>query len=94
MKEEKNCLFQYATRGKVIEDTDLITLEEAKSLWNKYLPEIKKNWDDSSSPEMCIWTDCVSNTDYHTQGFDIDFRDCELQNGEFYRIKKDRIKVD
>lgn len=85
MDEEKNCLFQFATRHNVIEDTDLITRKEADELWNKYLEDIKENWDALLSPQMCIWIDCESNTDYHTVGKEIDYRDCELENGKFYK---------
>ena len=69
----KDCMFQYATSYKYInidmyEDTDLITLSEAKALWNKYKPQfISHLQDDTNSPEMAIWTDCDSNTDYATE---------------------------
>ncbi len=41
LPEQKDCMFQYATSYKYIsteiyEDTDLITLSEAKALWSKY----------------------------------------------------------
>ena len=92
MKEEKfDCMFQYATRQKVIVDTPLISFSEAKELWEKYLPDLMQNWDELSSPEMCIWTGCKHNADYHTQEYDIDFRDCELLNGRFYKVEKKLI---
>lgn len=87
----KKYMFQYATKNEVIEDTGLITLEEAEELWEKYLPDIKDRWDNFESPEMCIWSDCDSETDYHTQLKDIDFRDCELKGGVFYRVTRERI---
>lgn len=73
LPEKKDCMFQYATSYKYIntdiyEDTDLITLSEAKALWNKYKPQfISQLQDDTSSPEMVIWTDCESSTDYATE---------------------------
>jgi len=88
---DKNCLFQYATKNRIIEDTDLITLKEAEELWDKFLPDIKNNWNSFDSPQMCIWIDCDSNTDYHTIGKEIDFRDCELENGNFYKVIKEKI---
>ena len=41
LPEQNDCMFQYATSYKYIspdiyEDTDLITLSEAKALWNKH----------------------------------------------------------
>ena len=73
LPEKRNCMFQYATSYKYIstdiyEDTDLITLSEAKALWNKYKPQfISQLQDDTSNPEMVIWTDCESKTDYATE---------------------------
>lgn len=90
---KKDCLFQYGTKHKVYEDTDLITYDEAKSLWNKWIDHVKDHWDEWDSPEMCIWINCESNTDYSTVGKDIDFRDCELKNGIFYKVKKEQIEI-
>ena len=73
LPEQKDCMFQYATSYKYIsteiyEDTDLITLSEAKALWNKYKSQfINQLQDDTRNPEMVIWTDCESNTDYATE---------------------------
>lgn len=91
---KKDCMFQFATRQKVIEDTGLITMEEANDLWKKYLPVIKTDWNELSSPQMCIWIKCNSNTDYSTTWKDIDYRDCALENGKFYRVSKERIDLD
>lgn len=88
---KKDCIFQFATRHKVYEDTELITREEADALWEKYIGQVKEEWDELSSPEMCIWIDCESNTDFHTRGRDVDFRNCELENGNFYRVTKVKI---
>ena len=73
LPEQKNCMFQYSTSYRYIsteiyEDTDLITLSEAKALWSKYKSQfISQLQDDTSNPEMVIWTDCESNTDYATE---------------------------
>lgn len=91
-KQKKDCMFQYGKRHGDIISTDLITLAEAEELWNKHLDDVKENWDEFSSPEMCIWTNCSSNIDYNTQEKDIDFRDCELINGRFWRVKKEEVK--
>lgn len=92
MENNKSCLFQYATRQKIIEDTELITREQAEDLWSKYYKDIIDEWDILASPQMCIWIDCKSNTDYHTVGKEIDFRDCELKNGRFYKVEKKLIQ--
>lgn len=90
-KEIKDCLFQYATRYQIFEDTGLITREEADNLVQKYLEHIKQHWNENESPQMCIWIDCKTDTDYGDKGFDIDYFDCELINDHFYRITKTKL---
>lgn len=87
MEEKKDCLFQCATKQRIFADTKLITRKEAEELWSKYYKEIQNDWDVLSSPQMCLWIDCKTNTDYHTVGKEVDFRDCELQNGRFYKVE-------
>ena len=50
----KDCLFQYATKHDVIENTDLITRKEADELVEKYIDDCKDRWDEFDSPELCI----------------------------------------
>lgn len=91
-KTKKDCMFQYSTSYKMYENTELITRKEAEELWDKYQEHLKQNWDEYSKPEMCIWIDCDSNIDYSTVGKDIDFRDCVYENGQYYRVTKERIQ--
>lgn len=91
MEGKKDCLFQFATRHKVFVDTDLITRTEANRFWNESMETLKENWDEYESPQMCLWIECTKNTDYHTVGKEIDFRDCVLENGHFYRVTKEKI---
>lgn len=92
MNEElKDCMFQYATQNKTIEDTGLITRKEAEELWEKYQNDIKDNWDEISSPQMCIWINCTNDTDYVESAKEIDYRDCELANGRFYKVTRTRV---
>lgn len=63
-------MFQYGYSPKyerlvTLEDTGLITLREAKALWNKYLPDFIKRLKEGSNPEMALWIDCKTETDYH-----------------------------
>ena len=93
-KLKKDCAFQYAVANKgwldkspIIEDTDLITYEEAVKLWNKYLPDFIKRYEDEQSPEMAIWTDMKNNTDYHTDKHHLDARDnLKIVNGRIFQI--------
>lgn len=98
MEEEKNCAFQFATSprwggGKVIEDTDLITLSEAKELFKKYIPEFKRRLADEENPEMGIWTDMPDNHTYVTMFVHAD-RDTQVDSAEnLYNIKKEYLNV-
>lgn len=91
---KKDCMFQYATRQKIIEDTDLITFEEAKTLWEKYQDDIQSRWNDDEQPQMVVWVDCENNTNYSKAKGEIDYRDCELQNGRFYKVTKTLIRLE
>jgi hypothetical protein len=91
---KKDCMFQYALKNgfnPILEDTDLITRKKADALVEKWLPHLKEHWDDFHSPQMYIWIDCVSTTDYHTAEFEIDFNDCEFKDGHFYKVIKKLI---
>lgn len=62
---EKNCAFQYAYKNwdiHIEQDTDLITLDEAKELYRKYLPDFIKKLQAEQNPEMVIWIDMSNNT--------------------------------
>lgn len=64
---EKDCAFQYATGdGTILENTDLITLEEANALWDKYVDQYKEHLEHNDDPEMAIWINMKNDTDYHT----------------------------
>lgn len=98
MSTKKDCSFQYATassgyitNGKIIEDTDLITLEEAKELWNKYLPDFKERMANGERPELCIWTDMEQAGEYRHDTYHIHADDLELVDGKLYEIKKKQI---
>ena len=84
-------MFQYATQYQIYVNTNLITHDEAILLWNKWQDHLKAHWNELDSPQMAIWINCNSNTDYHTMEKDIDYRDCELHNGRFYRVVKTLI---
>ena len=91
-------MFQYAYDSFLIdikENTDLITLEEAESLWEKYYSDCLDNLKEGNKPQMCIWQDCNSNTNYGNVLKEIDYRDkYEIKNGEYYKldITKEKIK--
>jgi hypothetical protein len=83
--QKKDCMFQCVINKKVV-STGLITRNEAEDFFNKYIEDVKNNFDSVSSPSICIWINCESITDYHTSIKDIDYRDCILENGNFYKL--------
>lgn len=106
MSKKKDCAFQFAiTHGEirtphiyiggkveVVEDTPLVTLEEAKQLWNKYLPKFKEAMRNEESAEMCIWSDMKEIGDYHTALYDLDTRDnIKLEDDTIYLIKEETV---
>ena len=90
--DKKDCMFQYADQnGHIYEDTGLITRREADKLVEKWLPHLIEHWNEFHGPQFGIWINCETPTNYHTMGLDIDFRDCELVGGHFYRVKKEKV---
>lgn len=60
----KDCMFQYATQQKVYENTKLITLEEAKELFEKYRGSFVEQLERDNNPEMVIWINCKDEHSY------------------------------
>ena len=88
MKKDK--MFQYAVSryggADIIEDTGLITAKKAEELWQKHYPQVVRQLEIGSEPNMCIWKDCEHETDYGTTEKEIDYRDeLEIQNGKVYK---------
>lgn len=100
MKEQievKDHMFQYACEPyftKIIEDTGLITCTEANKLWEKYYYDCLSRLKREEKPQMCIWKDCNSTTDYSSVEKEIDYRDdYEINGGEYYKVQKTKTKV-
>lgn len=89
---EKTYMFQYAYipySVKIVEDTGLITKKEAEELWDKYYSNCLDNLKDNERPQMCIWQECNSITDYSSILKEIDYGDdYEIKNGDYYRVIK------
>ena len=89
---KQDCAFQYALgNGHIVEDTDLITLEEAKELWNKYLPDFKEKMRDGREPEMAIWVDMKHPHNYHNELYHIHANDVELWGETLFKITRERV---
>lgn len=92
---KKHCMFQlwlskevpffgYAD-GYMVEDTDLISWEEALELWEKYKPQVMKQLNDGQNVEMCIWTGCEDNTSYGNDAFHVTINTV-VKNGKFIEV--------
>jgi len=102
MEQDKNCSFQYAyTKNRIFRDTVIvhdqsgITLDEAKSLFNKYKKEIMgilKNKDDYQSLEAVIW---INMPDEFTYGESLIYvtLDFDTDGKDIWEIKKEYIKI-
>ena len=79
MVSKKECSFQYYDGNEVVYDSDLITIEEAKSLFNKYYENMvqrsRKGW----QIEVAIWINMEDNCDYHTTYIHLCYP--EVENG-------------
>jgi hypothetical protein len=60
----KNAMFQYAAGNKILVDTDLITLDEAVSLFNENKSDYIERLGKDEEPEMAIWINCATNSSY------------------------------
>jgi hypothetical protein len=61
---KKDCMFQYGTNQRMLADTDLITLDEAKELFNKNRGDFINRLNADENPQMCIWINCATNESY------------------------------
>lgn len=60
----KDCMFQYATNQRILADTDLITLDEAKTLFDKNRVDYIERLEKDENPQMCIWINCETSGSY------------------------------
>lgn len=68
---EKNCAFQYAKmtsgilpRTEIVCDKNLLTLEDAKHLWNEYYKDAAKWIKEGHTVEMVIWVNMYTPESY------------------------------
>ena len=82
---EYNCTFQYATgNGVVLEDTRLITRSMATKMWNEYLPTFLEHLEQGKEPEMAVWVDMKSESDFHTTEMHYCADDFIIHDGELF----------
>lgn len=83
--EKKNCMFQYATRHRVLVDSNLMSLEDANALFDKNIDDYKERLLNGEEPEMCIWINCKNNSDYHETSKHWHSDDIKVIDGEIYQ---------
>jgi len=82
---ELNCMFQYGTKHRMLADTDLITQEDALSLFNKNKDDFIKRMDDDEEPQMCVWTNCKAAGNYGDTLNNWYADDFKVIDGELYQ---------
>lgn len=98
MSERKDCAFQFIVQYSYgafenYEDTGLITLDDAKKLWEKWLPTFIRHLQGADSPEMGIWIGMKDETDYRESIGHLDSR-CKVVNSRVYRVTETLMKAD
>lgn len=83
----KDCAFQYATAdGIIVKDTDLISRADAEQLWQEHIDLFKSDVEAGKTPEMAIWIDMRSNTDYHTTAIHWHGDDFIIKDGQLFSV--------
>lgn len=60
----KNAMFQFYDGRVIVDDTDLITLDEAIDLFESRKVDFAKSMELGLDCQMCIWHECEHETDY------------------------------
>lgn len=85
---KKDCAFQYATSdGHIVENTDLITREEADKLFEKYKPIFKKDLDNGNEPEMALWVNMEDSSGYKETAYHWHYADMIVLNNNLYKLE-------
>lgn len=53
----KDCAFQYFAEGHMIEDTGLISRDDAEQLWEEHGPDFTKQAERGEEAEMALWVE-------------------------------------
>jgi len=74
----------YNSNGKCFIDDHLLTKDEAINKWKTLLPIFIEEKEKGNGPEMCIWCEMESVSDYHTKFKYIHADECVIRNGRLY----------
>ena len=82
---KKDCIFQYSTDYGIIKDTLLITREEGDSLWEEHVNRFIEDFEGGCGPEMVLWIDMRTPTNFRTYANYRHHDDILLVNGVLYK---------
>lgn len=82
---KKDCVFQYALPREIIKDTGMLTREQGEALWEKYKPIFIEDMLEGREPEMVLWIDMESPTNFHKTARHWIYDDMIVLNGEVYQ---------
>lgn len=74
-----------------IEESGLLPVEEAESLFRSHLDEYRHVLQNQPhrEPEMALWVDCEHDSDYHTAKYHLSHHDTEIdRSGRLVQITK------
>jgi len=84
---EATCAFQYYARGRMVEDTGLITREEAETLWQNHKEDFKRMVEDEEEAEMALWVEMADDTNYHKTAKNMRADECVMRQGIMFRLE-------
>ena len=80
----KNAMFQYYDGQTMIDDTGLITLNEAIELFESRKESFAQSMSVGLNCQMCIWHDCKHESDYRLAHKDWHSSNVKYENGHFW----------
>ena len=80
----KNAMFQYYDGQTMIDDTGLITLNEAIELFESRKESFAQSMSVGLNCQMCMWHDCKHESDYRLAHKDWHSSNVKYENGHFW----------
>lgn len=80
----KNAMFQYYDGKTMVDDTDLITLDEAIELFESRKESFASSLSAGFDCQMCIWHECEHHLDYSVAYKDWHSSNVRYENGRFW----------
>ncbi|MGL5648808.1 MAG: hypothetical protein ACRDDY_13255 [Clostridium sp.] len=80
----KNAMFQFYDGKGMVDDTGLIDLDEALKMFENRKDAFAESLGNDLQPQMAIWINCSSVSDYHTTLKDWCAGDVKYEDGCFW----------